>query len=310
MKRIYLLTTIFTALTLSCRQPELPQGWALIYGVADYIGTSYDLNYTTNDAQELADLLESQGWNVTLGLDFNADMPSVLTDFDDVRSKIKKDDRFIFYFSGHGVQCNLQGGEPSSAESSSDELLALHGSLNTIAGYPYSTSKEDVLNAALSDDSLAELLSSLNCDNVTVIIDACFSGGFLGDGFTYNGISEDFMLGEFSESFAPAEAFKMYLNYSPTNYDIPLNNFSIITASGEMEESYELSSIQNGVFTYYLLRTPKYADYNNDGYISLIEIYSYTAKEINKSFNNGYYSDYHPHIGAFPVDPVIFKAED
>ena len=304
---VLLLSAAFYLFIYSCSEPVIPQGYALVYGVADYEGTSNDLNYTDDDARSLAELLNNKGWQVTLKID--PDMTDFNTDISTLSSAVTKNDRFLFYFSGHGLFLNSMQGEPSSAADNYDELLALRGSLSTIFSYPDTASIDDVKNVTLTEESLAEGLAAIAAENKIVIIDACYSGGFVGDGFTLNTIEADYTQGEISTVFTPAETLQMYLNYAPTDNDLPQNTFTVLTASGESELSYELGQIEHGVFTYYLLNSPAFADYNFDGYISVIEAYRFAADNIDASFNDGSDSDYYPNIAAFPVDPVLFPAD-
>ncbi len=314
MKKIILIFTTLSVLAsvlfyTSCTEPDIPQGYALVYGVSDYTGTANDLYYTDDDAVALADLLSSKGWNVTLGINEGASLSSITQDVNDISSQMSEEDRLLFYFSGHGLILDLDGGEPDSASNTYDEILALHGSLNTIFDFVQGDTGADVLSVTLSDDSLADLLSTLPSTNKTVIIDACFSGGFIGDGFTVSTISSDYTRGDITNIFTPTETIKMYLDYSPTDNDLPQDRFTILAASGETEESFELGNIGHGLFTYFLLKSPGYADYNFDGFISVIEAYRFAADGINSNFNDGTAYDYMPNIGAFPIDPVLFEAD-
>lgn len=318
MKKIlYLLSTAFllsAVLLSSCSEPVIPQGYALIYGVTDYYPFPA-LSWTDDDAEDLAALLYSKGWIVKLGLNEDADLASVTADVENLAGTITVNDRFLFYFSGHGGYLNLSGGEPNQAENTADEFIALHGADSVIASFMSGNTNADVLSVTLSDDSLSDLLSQLPVKTKTVIIDACNSGGFIGDGFTYNAIPQDYVKNEPSAVFTPAETFNMYINYAPSGNDLPNTDYTVITASGELENSWENSAIGHGIFTYYLLLSPGNADFNLDGYISLIEAWKFTALSIDKYFNisegDNINTDQHymPNLSAFPVDPILFKAD-
>ena len=310
-----LLSLMLTA--LSCQAPVIPKGYALIYGVADYGGGggSPDLNYTDDDAEALAELLQSKGWDVRLRVDGNsgaeATLDRLVNDAEDLKGVMSKNDRLLFYFSGHGIYLNLNGDEPNAAADAPDEVLLLYDSISTINSFKAKTATaSDVINKTISDDSLASILGEIPAATRTVIIDACFAGGFIGDSFTVDTVASNYTKNRLSTTFYPAEAVKLYLGYKPSTNDLPASSFSVLAASGESEESYESSSIEHGYFTYYLLKSPKLADYNLDGYISLTEAYKYTAVSIENNFNKGSsLTDYQPHVSAFPVDPVLFKAD-
>ncbi len=293
----------------SCSAPTMTQGYALIYGIADY-GGSNNLNYTDDDAESMAALLEAKGWDVRLRIDSEATLTQLQSDISDLGSIMTSADRLLFYFSGHGVQLNLANTEPSAAADSYDEVLLLYNSLPTVFSYANGNQSADVLSVTVSDDSLATLLSEVPAVSRMIILDNCNSGGFLGDGSTVDTTEPDYTQGENSTVFYPTEALRLYLGYSPTSYDVPQNSFAIISASGETEESFESSSIAHGYFTYYLMQSPAGADYNLDGYISFTEAYKFTALSIDKLVNSGQSGlDYMPHVAAFPIDPVLFAGD-
>ena len=283
---------------------------ALVYGISDYGGGDNDLNYTDDDAEDFAALLTAKGWNVRLRINGTAGSEATLdrlkTDVAELSQLMRSGDRLLFYYSGHGVYANLSGGEPVSAADSYDELLLLYDSLPTLQA---ATTAAEVLSVTVSDDSLAALLGTLPASTKTIILDSCFSGGFIGDSFTVDTTAADYTKFQHENVFYPAEAFSLYMDYTPSDADLPASGFSVLTAAGESEESFESSTIQHGYFTYFLLHSPQYADYNNDGYISLTEAYAYTAASIDNLNKGSLTYDYLPHVAAFPVDPVLFAAD-
>jgi hypothetical protein len=319
MRRVLKLLTaavIFSLLLffISCTEPVIPQGYALIYGVADY-GGEYDLNYTDDDAVSMADLLKAKGWDVRLRIDSKSTLAQLKTDVADLKTLSKSTDRLLFYYSGHGVYTNLNNTEPTSAADSYDEILLLYNSITTFFDFQSGTqTAEDVLSVTVSDDSLAELLSDIPAATKTVILDNCYSGGFFGDGYTIDTTMANYTKYEYSTVFQPAEAVKLYAGYTPNTYDLSQSSFSILSASGESEESFEplasqTPNIGHGYFTYFLLQTPSKADFNLDGYISLTEAYQHTAASIDNMNTGNTTYDYMPHVAAFPIDPVLFKAD-
>lgn len=305
---LLLSVLIFT----SCAEPDIPQGYALIYGVSDY-STFNSLSFTDDDAAALSELLDEKGWEVYGGINEDADMASVTADVNEVAGIMKPNDRVLFYFSGHGGPVDLNGGEPSYSADSLDEIIVLYDADDVVSSYMQGNTNADVLSVTLSDDSLAELLSELPTDNKTVIIDACNSGGFVNPAFTYNAIPQQYYIDKPYTVFTPSESFYMYMNYTASSSDLPYTDYAVLAASGELEESYEISSLGHGVFTYFLLNSPEKADYNYDGYITLIEAWQYISTSIDNYWNSSVYIDqdaqYMPNIGAFPVDPVLFKAD-
>jgi hypothetical protein len=81
--------------------------WAVIVGVADYTGTSYDLAYTDDDAIDMYNtLLLSDHWqadHIMLLLDSEADRAGILAAFNWLDSNEDPEDVVLFFFSGHGT---------------------------------------------------------------------------------------------------------------------------------------------------------------------------------------------------------------
>ncbi len=100
----------------------------------------------------------------------------------DLEAQIDKadlDDLFIFYSSSHGTFSSQNQGETTLSEG--DEYL-VYGDYNPDnVNYDY----------LLSDDDLTKMLLPYNDINKWVIIDACYSGGFWGNGEEYDNSGGD-----------------------------------------------------------------------------------------------------------------------
>ena len=95
-----------------------------------------------------------------------------------------------------------------------------------------------------------------------VIADACHSGGI---GSDFRGISTPDLYTEFGESM------KKY------------SGKAILTASRARELSQELAEFEQGVFTYYLIEGLNgKADNDNDGIVTLSEIYDYVYENVKE----------------------------
>ena len=317
MKRLLpALLAVFPLVFLGCAEPRMPESYALVYGVADYADPDRNLNYTDDDAEDLAALLRLKGWNVEVRIDEDATLTQLEADVAAVSAVIPDDGRFLFYFSGHGGYVELEGLEPNSASSSDDEFILLYDSYQVVVDYAHNlASLQDVLDITLSDDSAARLFSQVPADNRIIILDSCNSGGFIGDGITVDTTSADYLEGEIDLEFYAGDAVDQYFNYSPSGFDLSGGSFITLTAAGEDEKSREKPELQHGIFTYFLLLSPANADYNLDGYISMSEAYRYIAVSLTDYQNDGDVafdgtnSDFYPHLSAFPIDPVLFEAD-
>lgn len=290
--RLVLIAASAALLFSSCAEPRIPQGWALVYGIETY-PLYTDLNYTVDDAESIAALLEADGWNVTLRTNSTADTVTLQSDIDQLKQKMTQDDRFLFYFSGHGTYISSVNTEPVTAADSYDEALVFY-------------------DATLTDDEIAGFFDDIPSVNKSVIADACYSGGLIGDGFTLSTIPADYFQGSVTADFVPSAAVSLYFGYSPASNDLVQPEYFVLSASGELELSYEDPYLGHGVFTYFLLQAPEKADYNLDGYITMSEAWQYTAASIDSFWNSSVYiskdEEYLPDTGIAAVDPVLFKA--
>ncbi|MBN1685497.1 MAG: hypothetical protein JW852_02535, partial [Spirochaetales bacterium] len=80
----------------------------------------------------------------------------------------------------------------------------------------------------------------------------------------------------------------------------------LITAAGEQEDTYESSSLQHGILTYYLLESRYEADANEDGFITAGECFDYASLMIETWWE---YLLFVPRISGGPVDPVLFRSD-
>jgi len=266
--------------------------YAIVYGISDYPGTGNDLTSAHLDAQAMRDLFEDQGFQVRLQIDDSATKAQLATDFSSLEAAATIDDLFVFYFSGHGGQtiAGTNGGTENTPDSDSEEeYIALY-------------------DADLTDDELATLVRTIPCVRKVVILDACFSGGFIGNSLEADAIppnySEEGSNGLFE---ALDNAIYLYANFQDYGSDIPPGEALVIAASGEQDYAYETDD--NGVMTGYLLESATLGDLNRDGYITVSESYFYIYRNINKYFNKLYGPSgdaFFPHVSGGPVDYVLF----
>ena len=130
--------------------------YAIIIGVADYKNFAPgdgDLKYTINDAQSFAEFLKSKKGgsvpeaNIVLLTDAQASKENIISKSKSLFAKAKKDDRVIFYFSGHGSKgCFM----------------------------PYDAG--DIGNTLLYFNEVKTIFRSAKCSTKLLFADACFAG--------------------------------------------------------------------------------------------------------------------------------------
>ncbi len=264
--------------------------YAIVYGIADYTGGG-DLNYTDDDAIDMAALLSNQGYSVTLRT--SATLTDLQNDFNTARAQAGKDDLFLFFFSGHGGQ-DPQGqfSEPPPGDDADEYIVLSDGDAGD--------------NYYIYDNELGDLIASIPALKKIVIIDACNSGGFIGNKLEVDATPPDYT-GTVESSLG--QAISLWANFSGEAYDIDPSDALVISASGEKEFSYEADApFEHGIFTYFLLETPQYGDNNGDGYVTVTEAYYYTRSNLILLFSDPSLL-YAPHVSGGPVDFVLFEAQ-
>jgi hypothetical protein len=154
--------------------PAAPNGggrvWGLFAGITDYPGGVNDLPECANDARKLAEALR-QGGNMPadqefLFVDGQATTANLRQAMQAIAQRIRPDDVFVFFYSGHGGQ--TERSTDTRELDARDEYLVLY-------------------DGELMDDEMGRLLDAMRSRISLVAIDACFAGGFSKDLITRAG---------------------------------------------------------------------------------------------------------------------------
>jgi hypothetical protein len=230
-------------------------------------------------------------------IDSDATAANFLAILADIAAVAEEEDLFLFYFSGHGAQDDVNPNEPDSADDSYDEYIAFNS-------YP---------TVPFTEEDLAAALRVIPCLKKIVIIDACYSGGFIGDSGDVDGVPSIYrgtVEGPLAELGA---AMSVYFGGAGRGADLTPGEAIVLSAAGEREFSYEDSStgswgFEHGVFTYFLLEASASGDRNRDGYVTVTEAYDYVRRGIDDNWNAKvlYYERFAPHVSGGPLDYVLF----
>jgi hypothetical protein len=295
------------AVSLGCKLDMSYDKYAVVFGVADYTPLDAgggDLSYTDDDAVDMAALLAADGFAVRgwasgapasgATLDGEATAANFLSVLAGVAAEAGEDDLFLFYFSGHGGQTVVNASEGASADDPADEYIYFDSD-------PLEPFTEEDLRAALQ---------AIPCLKKIVIIDACNSGGFIGDSGDVDGVPSDYWGAVDGPLAQLGSAVSLYFGGFDGSADIIPGEAIVLAAAGEQEFSWETDSLQHGVFTYYLLQAPGAADRNHDGYVTVTEAYGYVRRKIDENFNSAAYFDerFTPHVSGGPLDYVLFTS--
>lgn len=303
--------------------------YALVYGVSSYDSSpgSIDLSYADDDAQDLADLFTGAGFTgVVARADSAVTRNQIETDFENMAATIPEEAVFVFHFSGHGFGSGkdteygedfLQQVPEGTTEGTSsgddggsdsrDEWIFPYGSLS-LDGETGDTIVDWA--RAISDDDLATLVRSIPARHRVVIIDACHSGGFIGDIPLVD--RADASIPDLDGEWSRIEAVGRYFS-SLREYDLGIDDALVLAASGEREFSLEGSTIENGFFTYFILEGASGpADTNGDGWIGALELYSFAAlriaSRVNTSTGISSSDRYASRANSGAVDVILLEA--
>ncbi|OQY11189.1 MAG: hypothetical protein B6I31_05350 [Desulfobacteraceae bacterium 4572_19] len=283
---------------------DINRNIAVVVGVAEY-KYGQDLGGPVNDADALTAFLQLNGWEVITLTDINADKESMKNS---IISSIKKAEKFLFTFSGHGT----------TMESYQKGIILPYDASNA-DNSTYITEDELKLWLEGREDSEEKEVTGVK---VGVIIDACYSGALINsrdDKFLYNTKNKNSYNLTNSENFQP-NTIKIIKqignnyneNTSNTFFSFGLNRnlktlatkpWTVIASSRDDQVSYDWGSflcssgeniqIYNGQLVYHLLvgmgafngcpdePSNMYKnDINNDGNISMEEAFDFVESTL------------------------------
>lgn len=281
----------------SCTMPKPPDRVALVYGISEY-GTSLNapnLVVADDDAEAVKNLLQNQGFNVTLKTNTEATKSAILNDILFLQGF---NGLVVFYYSGHGF-----------ADNNESYICPKDIWDDNKNGYNW--------NQLISATELFTTFKNAGLMHVVVFLDSCFSGGFVQSGSTIDAVPPIFGPNEIPDGSityswaldALLPAVTTYMQYAS------YGSIIVISAGGAGEPVYESGS--HGIFTYYLLQSPNYSDLDRDNLITTSEMYRFISNSIQTYWNNYYkdfydsttkqYADFHPHLTGSPREYIIFK---
>lgn len=327
---VVIIATLAILSSCSFGSGALPPGHAIVYGVSDYAPLSpplspddYDLNFGDDDAIEMAAMLTSQGYTVTLRTDDQATAFNLQSDLDSAATA-DPDTRFVFYYAGHGLGDSMADGSigvPGSGwdayydTTSSSEPVGSGAVTEYLVLYEAFTDLGDP-TLSVSDDELAAWIAAIPSRQKVVIIDACHSGGFVGDGTATDSVPMSYDGENEGVSFFDAlDAVTLFLTYgSLGSADVSESDAVVIAAAGEREFSYEYRDDvpdlpDHGLFTYYFLQAPQLADRDYDGFVTVSEAYGHARDGIMSIENEFLFGDgkFVPRVTGGAIDFVLFE---
>ncbi|MDP2791854.1 MAG: caspase family protein [Rectinemataceae bacterium] len=310
---VILLLLLFLS---SCSQSTniISERRALLIGISEYASTINNLDYPVIDAEEFQDELDKQFWGTSLLKNDAATKQGIKAAIESHFKDIPKDGTALIYYSGHGTLSNLGA---AVYQDTYGTLSTYSGDIGEAVLVPYDFDNSSKWTGGISSEELYSWISQLNTENVIVILDSCFSGGFIESSDSYDTIAAEFATNQTNTSYVSSIA--AYVNFSELILKNAEKNQKLspitISASGSKESSFEDYPINdprylgytNGIFTFFLLESITKGDSNNDGFVTCTEAYTYAARALNKIWNREVPSaKYYPHISGGLRDLVLF----
>jgi uncharacterized caspase-like protein len=254
-------------------------------------------------------MLVAKGWSVTAGI---ANTQTASESQDATRAAIETDianlegttGLVLFYYSGHGTRDYL-----------GNSYIIPFGSLSSYSDM-------------ISKDQLHAMFEAAGLDNVIIILDSCFSGGFVVEGATVDAVPPIFGTYDPEGPTKPegliaytwflnalGDSIRGYLTYSSAA------KYVTISAAGSGELSWESTPPGHGIFTYALLLAAqdRSTDLDGDAYVTTGELYSMVSAIMaitwNKKESSSYesnvhqYADYHPHLSGSPREYALWATQ-
>ncbi|MCB9592975.1 MAG: caspase family protein [Sandaracinaceae bacterium] len=206
---------------------EAGRVWGLFAGITDYPGQTNDLPECANDARKLAEAVRNQG-NMPSSQEFlltdsQATTGNIRQAMQTIASRIRPDDVFIFFYSGHGGQTDSSS-DPREIDERDEYMFVYDG--------------------RLMDDEVGQLFDQIHSRVSLIALDACFAGGFAKDVITTRG-----RVGLFSSEEDVTSAVAS--NFQAGGY---LSHFLRLGIQGEADNDPNNAILTVGELTHYTWR--------------------------------------------------------
>jgi len=242
---------------------QLEEGnkWALLVGINNYGDPNISmLKYAVADVAAFRDVLIDK--NIC---DFKADRVYLMTDKDEgnnrptnsnvmfrlenLAGRIKPEDTFLFYFSGHGVT----RGERSY-------LLAVNSDTRTL---------NTLQMTAIPLELLQQAIQKIRAKRVLFVIDACRNDPEAGKGDKDNLMTDEFVKDIRIKSAKSVANISTLPSYRATLFACSLG-----------ERAYEMPEKKRSVFSYHLLEGLKGEAANAEGNVTVVDLAKYARKKV------------------------------
>ena len=234
------------------RDKEHGNVWAAVIGINNY-PNARGLKYAVNDALAFKNyLIQNIGApenNIFLLTDQNATKENIQHLLGTkLKRQAAEEDTVIIFYAGHGAVET----DPSNPDGDGFEKYLL----------PYDANLNDLYTTSISMDEVRKIFQRISAERLIFIADTCYSGASGGRTLVTS---------------------KTRANLSDKFYErISKGKGRVIISSCSANEiSKEDDNLQHGIFSYYMLEGLKgRADQDNDGIITVSELFSYISRKV------------------------------
>ncbi len=269
--------------------------YALLTGINTYPDNIPVLANCINDVNDMKTILQASSMydivNIYERKETAATKAAIISKIAEIAAAMNKYDSLLFFFSGHGY---ADGGEYICTyyDDPADQIVPSE----FLSSAELATALQGVPDPNNANSSLI---------NILVLLDACYSGNFidmqLSGALLDPGVTDCRLKCIPNNSACTAENISFAKDLKATTG----SHLTVMSASASNEESWDVSSLGNGVFTYYLTKglgldhddlstTPLplcMANTDNNSRIGIEEAHTYTAARVSAR-----YSTQHPQL--------------
>lgn len=259
MRSLFAIILLFV-FSFAEAQSSTPKIYAMVVGVSKYTDPNIpSLKFAERDALAFAEFLKSPQagavppQNISVLTNAQATRSAIMRDLVQLIARSGPEDLFIFFFSGHGKNDQLEN-----------------------SGYmlTYDSENENEAGTAISMDDINSKIGKSKAKMKVAYIDACHAGYFKTGGAKGTAVDNAEILSAYMAGLANASG----------------GNVAFM-ASTARQQSMEDEKLGHGVFTYYLLKglagaadmeQKNAAGYNN-GIITISEMQTYLGRQIEEA---------------------------
>jgi len=217
-----------------------PDMYILAVGINSYQNPKYNLNYAANDVKGFVTALNKSAAgifnkvNVSILDDTKATRQGIMAEVENIKSKARPSDVFIFYYAGHGVMSS------GSEKDKSEYYLVLYDVTKMYEA------EEILKQKGISSKDILDFSKNIRAQKQLFVIDACQSGGAV-QSFAMRGVAEEKAIAQLARS----------------------TGTYFIAASGTEQYASEVASLGHGIFTYSIIKSLEGDCKSNDGKITV-----------------------------------------